>query len=76
MVSGAGAALLVQPPDRLRLLKEGAALEEGRSLADQAVESGDSLAMIYQQEGAFSTAAAALGPRLENSFIACTSCGV
>ena len=42
----------VQPADKLRLFKDSTLLEAGRSLADQGVESGDTLAVVYQQEGA------------------------
>lgn len=50
----------------MRLLKDGAALDGGRSLAEQGIESNDTLAVIYQQEGAprLATAAAILRPRI------------
>ena len=43
---------ILQPPERQRLFKDGTALEGDRTLADQGIESGDVLALVYQSEGA------------------------
>lgn len=43
--------LLVQPAEAQQLYKEGAALEEGRSLAELGVENDDELAVAYRGAG-------------------------
>ena len=45
----------LQAPAKQRLFKDGTVLEDGRSLADQGVETGDSLALVYLQDGALAS---------------------
>lgn len=41
----------LQPPGKQQLLKDGAALEDARKLADLKIENDDTLAMCFQQSG-------------------------